>query len=82
MALGTARRKGAENSKIRAQLIQGAVQILRDEGASAVTAGRLAERVGLRRHIVHCYFGTLDELFVAVMRDEGARSEETLREAA
>lgn len=47
-----------------------------------MTAGRLAERVGLRRHIVHYYFGTLDELFVAVMRDEGARSEETLREAA
>ncbi len=76
------RRKGAESSEIRAQLIQVAVQILRDEGASAVTARRLAEQVGLGRHIVHYYFGTIDELFVAMMRDEGARSEEWLKEAA
>ncbi len=82
MTLVTARRKGAENSKTRAQLIQAAVQILRDVGASAVTARRLAEQVGLGRHIVHYYFGTIDELFVAMMREEGARSEEWLKEAA
>jgi len=80
--VSTGRRKGAVNSEVRAQLLNCAVQILRDEGASAVTARRLAEQVGLGRHIVHYYFGTLDEVFVAVMRDEGARSEEMLREAA
>lgn len=82
MTVAIGRRKGAENSEIRAQLLQCAVQILRDEGASAVTARRLAEQVGLGRHIVHYYFGTIDELFVAVMREEGAHSEEMLREAA
>jgi AcrR family transcriptional regulator len=80
--LATSRRKGSEGSETRAQLIQAAVQILREEGAGAVTARRLSEQVGLGRHIVHYYFGTIDEVFVAVMRDEGARSEEMLREAA
>lgn len=82
MTTATSRRKGAQNSKTRAQLIEAAVQIMRDEGANAVTARRLAEQVGLRRHIVHYYFGTIEEVFVAVMRDEGARSAEALREAA
>ena len=62
-------------------MIRSAIDILRDEGASAVTARRLAEQVGLGRHIVHYYFGTIDEVFVAIMREEGARSEEALREA-
>jgi AcrR family transcriptional regulator len=76
------RRKGTENSVVRAQLLECAVEILREEGVDAVTARRLADRVGLGRHIVHYYFGTLDELFVAVMREEGARSEDMMREAA
>ncbi len=78
----TSRRKGIQSSEIRAQLLRSAVEILRAEGAGAVTAGRLAEQVGLGRHIVHYYFGTIDELFVAVMREEGARSEEMLAKAA
>ncbi len=82
MNVVTARRKGAESSKTRAQLLHAAAQILRDEGASAVTARRLAEQVGLGRHIVHYYFGTLDELFVALMREEGQRTEDWLKEAA
>ncbi|MBV1687801.1 TetR/AcrR family transcriptional regulator [Novosphingobium sp. G106] len=76
------RRTGAESSRTRAELIQAAVHILRDEGASAVTARRLADKVGLQRHIVHYYFGTMEQVFVAVMREEGARSEQVLREAA
>lgn len=80
-AAAKTRRKGAENSETRAQLIHSAIVILRDEGAAAVTARRLAEQVGLRRHIVHYYFGTIDELFVAIMREEGARAEAALREA-
>ena len=74
----SSRRKGIESSETRAKLLQSAVQILRDEGASAVTARRLSERFGLGRHIVHYYFGTIEELFVAVMREEGARTEQIL----
>ena len=67
-------RKGVESSETRAKLLQSAVLIMREEGASAVTARRLAEQFGLGRHIVHYYFGTIDELFIAIMRDEGARA--------
>ncbi|MEY4160431.1 MAG: hypothetical protein RLZZ136_1052 [Pseudomonadota bacterium] len=81
MKVATPRRRGAEKSETRAQLIRSAIDILRDEGAGAVTARRLAEQIGLQRHIVHYYFGTIDEVFVAIMREEGARSEETLKEA-
>jgi AcrR family transcriptional regulator len=76
------RRKGIESSETRAKLLQSAVQILRDEGAGAVTTRRLAEQFGLKRHIVHYYFGTIDELFVAVMRDESARAQDVLTQAA
>jgi len=63
-------------------LLEAAAQILRDEGAAAVTARRLAEHVGLGRHIVHYYFGTIEDLFVALMREEGQRTEDWLKEAA
>jgi AcrR family transcriptional regulator len=81
MAVATPRRKGAENSETRAQLIQCAIKMLHDEGAGAVTARRLAEQVGLGRHIVHYYFGTIDEVFVAIIREETARAEAVLMEA-
>jgi len=82
LKVNSGRRKGIESSETRAKLLQSAVQILRDEGASAVTARRLAEQFGLGRHIVHYYFGTIDELFVALMREEGARTEQGLKESA
>jgi AcrR family transcriptional regulator len=65
------RRMGVESSEVRAQLIVAATQIAREEGWHAVTARRLAERFGLKRQIVHYYFGTIDDLLVAVIRREG-----------
>jgi AcrR family transcriptional regulator len=56
---------------VRTALIEGAIRIIEQEGCSAVTAGRLAREVGLGRHIIHYYFGTIEELFIAVMRHEG-----------
>lgn len=62
----SARRMGLQSAKTRAQLIEAAAQIVRDEGYGAVTARRLAEKVGLKRQIVHYYFRTIDDLLVAV----------------
>ncbi len=69
------RRMGAENSEVRAQLIEAAAVILREEGAAAVTARHIAEKVGLKRQIVHYYFGTIEELILAMLKrdEEGAR---------
>ena len=67
----SARRMGPESAKTRAQLVEAAAQILRDEGHAALTARRLAERVGLKRQIVHYYFRTIEDLLLAVARREG-----------
>jgi len=76
-----ARRMGLENAKTRAQLIEAAAQIVRDEGYGAVTARRLAERVGLKRQIVHYYFRTIEDLLVAVACHMSERFLERFREA-
>jgi AcrR family transcriptional regulator len=62
------RRMGVENSETRAQLIEAAGRLIRDEGCAAVTARRLAAEVGLKRQIVHYYFGTIEDLLIAVIR--------------
>lgn len=74
-------RKGAPDSEVRAQLVEAAHQIIQEQGAHAVTARCLADRVGLKRQIVHYYFGTLDDLFVAVLERQGDESRERFQNA-
>jgi TetR/AcrR family transcriptional regulator len=78
---GTTRRLGVESSKTRARLIEAAAQIIRKEGYAAVTAGRLSEKFGLKRHIVHYYFHTMEDLCIAVMRRQGEKVRDLLTQA-
>ena len=78
MASVSTRRLGTERSETRARLIDAAKQILREEGWAALTARRIGEEVGLTRHIVHYYFGTMDDLLVALIRHEGEQVRERL----
>ena len=66
--MASSRRMGAETSAIRGELIEAAALILEEEGVAGLTARRLAEKVGLKRQIVHYYFGAMDDLLVAVIR--------------
>lgn len=68
---GSTRRKGAKKSEVRQRLIEIARAIVEQEGSAAVTAGRLAKEVGLGRHTIHYYFGTIDELLAEVIRCSG-----------
>jgi AcrR family transcriptional regulator len=52
-------------------LIAAAVEIIRSEGYAALSARRLAEKVGLKRQIVHYYFRTIEELLLSVVRFYG-----------
>ena len=79
--MAVTRRLGVESSEVRAQLIEAAAQVVRDEGCAEVTARRLAERFGLKRQIVHYYFGTIDDLLVAVIRREAERARERVVKA-
>jgi AcrR family transcriptional regulator len=63
------RRRPADESKVL--LIEAAVDIIRSEGYGALSARRLAEKVGLSRQIVHYHFGTTEELLLAVVRHYG-----------
>jgi AcrR family transcriptional regulator len=75
----TTRRLGVESSETRAQLIRLAARLIRDEGCAAVTARRLAEDLGLKRQIVHYYFGTIEDLLIAVIRRSVGRVHERVK---
>ena len=62
------RRIGAEDSKTRTQLLDAAEALLLEEGYAAVTSRRVAAKAGLKPQLVHYYFRTMDDLFVAVFR--------------
>jgi AcrR family transcriptional regulator len=72
-------RRPAEQSKVL--LIEAAVEIIRSEGYGALTARRLAEKVGLKRQIVHYHFGSIEDLLLAVVRHYGDSGLTRLAEA-
>ena len=72
------RRAAAES---RALLIQAAAEIINDEGYAALSARALAEKVGLKRQIVHYYFRTMEDLLLAVVRHYGDESLDRLSNA-
>jgi AcrR family transcriptional regulator len=64
----SARRIGAPDAKNRAVLLDAAEQLMLEEGYAAVTSRRVAERAALKPQLVHYYFRTMDELFLAAFR--------------
>jgi AcrR family transcriptional regulator len=71
-----ARRIGAEDSATRAALLDAARTLMVEEGYAAVTSRKVAARAGLKPQLVHYYFRTMDDLFVALVR----RGAEQIRE--
>ena len=64
----TTRRIGAETSKTRAVLLDAAETLMLEEGYAAVTSRRVAAAAGLKPQLVHYYFRTMDDLFLALFR--------------
>ena len=77
----SSRRIGAEDSAVRAQLLDAAEQLMLEEGYAAVTSRRLAAKAGLKQPLVYYYFRTMDELFQAVFRRMTEQGLERLDEA-
>jgi AcrR family transcriptional regulator len=65
------RKARADDGGTRRRLIEATAQIMHDEGYAAATSRRVAAKVGVRQPLVHYYFPTMDDLFLAVLR-EGA----------
>lgn len=67
------RRIGSPDSKTRAQLLDAAEHLMREEGYAAVTSRRVAAEAGLKPQLVHYYFRTMDDLFLALYRRGAAK---------
>ncbi|UGQ12765.1 TetR/AcrR family transcriptional regulator [Yinghuangia sp. ASG 101] len=71
------RRHGTEKSKTRFVLLDVAERLMLEEGYAAVGVRRVAREAGVAPALVLYHFGTLDDLFLALLRrradDETAR---------
>ncbi len=67
----TAPKPSGRDSATRQALIQATAQVMLEEGYAAATSRRVAARAGVKPALVHYYFPSMDDLFVAVLR-EGA----------
>ncbi len=62
-------------------MLDGAEDILRDEGYAALTSRRVAERIGVKQRLVYYYFHTMDDLIVETFRRLSMRTLERLARA-
>jgi AcrR family transcriptional regulator len=66
----------------RDALLDAAEELMRQEGYAAVSTRRLAAMVGVKGPMIHYYFKTMDDLFVAVFRRLGEQGLERLKAAS
>ena len=64
----SARRIGAPEAKNRGVLLDAAEHLMLEEGYAAVTSRRVADKAALKPQLVHYYFRTMDDLFLAAFR--------------
>jgi AcrR family transcriptional regulator len=72
--MSPARRNRLEDSSTSSALLDATEQIMLEEGYAAVSSRHIASRAGVTAALVHYYFGTMDELFIAVFRRIAERS--------
>src|SRR5215475_10454911 len=65
----------------REALIEATAQIMLAEGYAAATSRRVADKAGVKPALVHYYFPSMDDLFVAVLRDKAEHNLQLQREA-
>ena len=67
------RRSGSETSETRTRLLDMTEQVMLADGYAAVASRRVAADAGVTPALVHYYFNTIDDLFLAVIRRRGAQ---------
>jgi len=72
--MASTRRIGSEDSKTRSALLDAAQELMLEEGYAAVTSRRVAARADLKPQLVHYYFRTMDDLFLALFRRGAERN--------
>jgi AcrR family transcriptional regulator len=70
--MASTRRIGSENSETRTAILKAALDVLQDKGGGHFTASAIAKRAGLKAHMVHYYFRSIDDLVLALVKMLGA----------
>lgn len=65
----TARKKGDQDTAARTRLMEATIEVMLEEGYAAATSRKVAARAGVKQALVYYYFPTMDDLFLAVVRD-------------
>lgn len=73
---------GPQGSEVWHTMLDGAEDILREEGHAALTSRRIAERIGVKQRLVYYYFHTMDDLIVALFRRSSERDLARLQEVS
>ncbi len=74
-------RKNPKRAISRNLILENAERLMLEEGYAAVSSRRVAKEAGLKAPLVHYYFPTTDDLFVAVYRRAVERELEKQRDA-
>ena len=74
------RRRPATEEKV-ARVLDAAEEIILSDGYAAVTSRTVAARIGIQAPLIHYYFPTIDDLFVAVLRRRSERNVERMAAA-
>ncbi len=72
--MSSSRRTGTESSETRTQLLDATARLMREEGYAAVSSRRVAKEAGVTGALIHYYFPTLDDLFLATFRRGAERN--------
>jgi AcrR family transcriptional regulator len=59
---------GSRDSATRERMLDATIQIMLEEGYAAATSRRVAALAGVKPALVHYYFPTMDDLYLAVFR--------------
>jgi AcrR family transcriptional regulator len=74
-------RPRAGREATREALIEATAQIMLAEGYAAATSRRVAAKAGVKPALVHYYFPSMDDLFVAVLRNKAEEGLQRQRQA-
>jgi len=80
-AMTAKRRIGPDTSETYALILDAAEQVIRDEGYAAASSRRIAAQAGLKPSLVHYYFPTTDDVFLAVFKRGAAQSDAMIEQA-
>jgi AcrR family transcriptional regulator len=75
------RRPRAATEEKRKRILDAVEEIMLKEGYAAVSSRSVATAVGIQAPLVHYYFATIDDLFVAVLQRRAGRNVERMSEA-